>query len=364
MDAPLELTPAERGAVARRLVSWYRAARRSLPWRESVDAYGVWVSEVMLQQTRVDVVVPYYERFMARFPRLADLARAGEDEVVTLWSGLGYYRRARSLLEGARFIAARHAGEFPRDMEEALRIPGVGPYTAAAVTSIAYNLPFPVVDGNVERVLTRLFRLQGDPRRADPKRRLRAIAASLIPKRSASDFNQALMELGATICAPSRPACGDCPLGTVCGARRHGDVARFPETPPGRKLVPVTLHAAIVRQGGRYLVEKTTERGLLRNVWMFPFVEGDSFEDLLRALGTRLDGTFTARSCLEPVRHSITFRKITVRPTLIESSTSISTRRRRGFRWARLSELGRSLPVSSLALKIRERIQQHGLRGS
>ncbi len=356
MDTPLELSSRERGAVARRLLRWYRAERRSLPWRESADSYGVWVSEVMLQQTRVDVVIPYYERFMERFPRLADLARAEEDEVVTLWSGLGYYRRARSLLEGARFVVDRHAGEFPRDPEEALCIPGVGPYTAAAVTSIAYNLPVPVVDGNVERVLTRLFRLTGDPRRAALKRRLKAIAGRLIPRRSASDFNQALMELGATICTPGRPACDDCPLRTTCLARRHGDVGRFPETPPKRKLVPVTLHAAIVRQGGRYLVENTAERGLLKNLWMFPFVEGGGVDDLLRSLGTRLDGTFTVRSRLEPVRHSITFRKITVRPSIVESSTSISTRRRDDFRWARLSDLGRSLPVSSLALKIRERV--------
>lgn len=353
MDTPPVAQPR---AVSRRLLRWYRAERRSLPWRDSRDSYRVWVSEVMLQQTRVEVVVPYFERFVARFPRLVDLARAREEEVLALWSGLGYYRRARSLLEGARFVVERHGGEFPRTTDAALRIPGVGPYTAAAVLSIAYGIPVPVVDGNVERVLARLFRLPGDPRQSGTARRLRAIAEKLIPARAASDFNQAMMELGATVCTPARPACPDCVLRTFCASHARGDVSRFPETAPGRKPVAVTIRVAIVRRGGRYLLERSADRDILKNLWMFPFVESVSAGDLLRSLEARLGGSFSVRRELEPVRHAITFRKITAHPSLVGSSGPISARARKDFRWARLTDLGSSLAVSSLALKIRERL--------
>ena len=344
--------------VSTRLLRWYGAARRSLPWRESVEPYRIWVSEIMLQQTRVAVVVPYYLRFVERFPRLSDLARSGEEEVLALWSGLGYYRRARSLLEGARFVLEKHAGVFPRDFDAALRIPGVGPYTAAAVLSIAYNLAVPVVDGNVERVLTRLFRLEGDPRRAGMPRRLRAIAQELIPETSAAEFNQALMELGATICTPRQPACSRCPLEALCLSHQVGDVSSYPQTAPQRRLIPVTLQAAVLRQGGRYLFEKITEHRFLKGMWMFPFAADEGVDDLLHILGKKLDATFAATAGLKPVRHGITYRKITLHPSIVETSAPVSTRGQKYFRWARLSEIGSSVPVSSLALKIRERIRE------
>src|SRR5262245_41925451 len=198
------------------LLPWYQKARRDLPWRRNPTPYSVWISEVMLQQTRVETVIPYYLRFLERFPTLLDLAKASLEEVLAAWSGLGYYRRARSLHAAARHIVKDAGGQFPPDLDRALQVPGVGPYTAGAVLSIAYNLPVPVVDGNVERVLARLLR-----RRAAPVRELQGILRASIPEGRASDFNQALMELGATLCSPRDPACGLCPLGEVCQARRH-----------------------------------------------------------------------------------------------------------------------------------------------
>jgi A/G-specific adenine glycosylase len=349
------------------LLPWYRSARRRLPWRESPTPYSVWVSEVMLQQTRVEAVVPHYLRFLERFPAIADLAAADLDEVLALWSGLGYYRRARALHAGARAILEEHGGAFPRDIEGALALPGVGRYTAGAVLSIAYNLPVPVVDGNVERVLTRVLRMPGDPRAARNARRLREAAASAIPEGSASEFNQALMELGATVCRPASPECPVCPLGEICEGRRHGDAERYPESRRKERPVPVTLRAALVELGGRWLVERETERSYLRGLWVFPFVEaggGGRREGTIHAadalrerLAARPGITLDGGSRLEgAVRHSITYRRITVEAFAFEVRKPAAARRAvarsADFRWARLEELGRSIPAPSLAVKI------------
>ncbi|MCS5628225.1 MAG: A/G-specific adenine glycosylase, partial [Planctomycetes bacterium] len=198
--------------ISRPLLLWYEANRRELPWRSNPEPYRVWVSEIMLQQTRVETVIPYFERFLDRFPTPAALAEASEDEVLTLWSGLGYYRRARSLLEGAKAVVRDHEGVFPRSYEAALDIPGVGPYTAPAILSIAYGEPWPVLDGNVERVMTRILRLAENPRQVSTKKRLREIAGGWMPADKASSFNQAMMELGALICSPVSPDCPACPV--------------------------------------------------------------------------------------------------------------------------------------------------------
>ncbi|MBN1442113.1 MAG: A/G-specific adenine glycosylase, partial [Planctomycetes bacterium] len=206
----------EAQALASRLLQWYGRRRRDLPWRRRADPYAVWLSEVMLQQTRVETVVEYYGRFLERFPTIDDLAAASEEQVLALWSGLGYYRRARSLLAGARQVVERHGGRFPRALADALSIPGVGPYTAAAILSIAYGEPHPVVDGNVERVITRLCRIPGNPRQAPAARRIREIAASWLPAGRSGDFNQAMMELGATVCTARAPRCDVCPVASWC----------------------------------------------------------------------------------------------------------------------------------------------------
>ena len=254
----------------RKLLRWYRANRREMPWRGSRDPYAVWVSETMLQQTRIETVRGYFARFLARFPDIRALAEAAADVVLTLWEGLGYYSRARNLHAAARLVAAR--GRFPGTAAEWAALPGVGPYTAAAVSSICTGEPEPVVDGNVARVVARLRAAPGAGRSA---RERAATAAWLRPAVAASgspgDFNQALMELGETLCLPKAPKCLLCPLRAACRAAAEGDPARYPARRPARELPVRRFHAFIVCDAaGRVLLARRPETGLLGGLWELP----------------------------------------------------------------------------------------------
>lgn len=241
-------------SLARRVIGWYRRQRRDLPWRRTRDPYRIWVSEVMLQQTRVAAVIPYYERFLARFPDAASLAAAPEDDLLALWSGLGYYSRARNLQKAARLI--RDAGAFPHDYESIRALPGVGDYTAAAVASIAFNLPHAVADGNVLRVLARFHADGGEIESSASRARLAAEAQALLDRRHPGDFNQAMMELGATVCLPRTPRCEACPLARDCRARREGAPDRYPVRRPRPASVRVERVLLLVRNRGRLLMRK------------------------------------------------------------------------------------------------------------
>src|SRR5208282_3990217 len=199
-----------------KLLGWFRAHRRELPWRASRNPYRVWVAEVMLQQTRIAAVLPYYDRFLKKFPSVEALAHGREHEVLKLWSGLGYYSRARNLHRAAKEIVARHSSKFPRALDAALALPGIGRYTAAAVLSIGYDVPLAVLDGNVARVLSRLGAIRGDLRAPHRWRRLSRMAQQLLAQRAPGDWNQALMELGETICTPQTPRCPACPVSRWC----------------------------------------------------------------------------------------------------------------------------------------------------
>ncbi len=241
-------------SLARRVIGWYRRERRDLPWRRTRDPYRIWISEVMLQQTRVAAVIPYYEGFLARFPDAASLAAAPEDDLLALWSGLGYYSRARNLQKAARLI--RDAGAFPRDYESIRALPGVGGYTAAAVASIAFDLPHAVADGNVFRVLARFRADGGDIGSSTTRARLAAQAQALLDRRHPGDFNQAMMELGATVCLPRAPRCEACPLARDCRARREGKPERYPARRPRPTPVRVERVLLLVRNRGRLLMRK------------------------------------------------------------------------------------------------------------
>ena len=261
----------DRAELSHRLRAWYRTARRDLPWRRDPGAYRVWVSEIMLQQTRVATVVPYFERWMRRFPSVAALARADEDEVMSLWQGLGYYSRARSLREGARHVVERHEGRIPDGVTELLDLPGVGPYSAAAIASIAFGRRVPVVDGNVVRVLCRVFGLRGDPRTMPLKGRIGQLADDLVPAGAAGEHNQAMMELGATVCTPRAPACVACPLAARCVARRDGVVERLPELPARARPTALGMVAGLVWRRGRLLLARPTTRARWWNgLWQLP----------------------------------------------------------------------------------------------
>ncbi len=257
-------------AMHARLLDWYAASARDLPWRRTTDPYAIWISEAMLQQTRVETVESYWARFLDALPTVRELAMASEDRVLTLWSGLGYYRRARSLHAAAKVMVEGHDGAFPRTLEEALDLPGVGPYTAAAVLSIAFDAPLALVDGNVERVFARHFLIEERLGSAPLKREAWELARSLVPGSGAGTWNQALMELGATVCTPRAPGCTACPLAQSCGARLGSRVGELPLPKPKAETVDVALELAWIGQGARILLERRPTTGRMAGMWQLP----------------------------------------------------------------------------------------------
>ena len=335
--------------VSRPLLSWFARSRRDLPWRaEPRDPYRVWVSEVMLQQTRVDVVVPYYRRFLQRFPTLDALAAAKEDDVLALWSGLGYYARARNLHRAARAAIAQ--GGLPRSAAELLHLPGFGAYTAAAVASLAWGEQVPVVDGNVARVLARVLRLEGDA--AQVRERAWQAAPSLLPAGRAGEFNEALMELGALVCTPRNPRCDACPLSRTCAARQHGDAESFPAArPPRSRAVLVWAAPAVFRGDGAVLLRKRSEGELFAGLWDLPtaaVVAGEVRTALTRALASCGIVRPPLLIPLGQVRQVLTHREVHV--LLFRGRRHAPLRSTNGLRWAGSAELG-SLGISSLARK-------------
>lgn len=257
------------------LLRWYRKHKRDLPWRTTTDPYAIWVSEVMLQQTQVATVVRYYQRFLARYPDPASLARADEEEVLALWSGLGYYRRARSLHAGAREVVKRHAGRVPADPAALRDLPGVGRYTAGAIASIAFSLAEPILDGNVRRVLSRLFAVKPGRGKSDRvEARLWSLAGELVRGRAPGDLNQALMELGAVICTPRAPRCDACPVAGSCRARTLGTPEAFPVAKARPRTTAIDVGVAWVLRGGRILLERPDDDSPLRGTWDLPAFEG------------------------------------------------------------------------------------------
>jgi A/G-specific adenine glycosylase len=298
------------------LLTWFDQHRRDLPWRRTSDPYKIWLSEVMLQQTRVETVLPFYNRFLERFPMVEDLARAELEEVLTLWSGLGYYRRARQLHAAARRIA--EAGAFPSTVEELLDLPGVGGYTAAAVASIAFGVAAPVMDGNVERVLSRCLALDEAPKASGARKRLLAAAADLLDPNRPGDSNQALMELGATLCSPRRPKCLLCPLRPGCRASLEGDPESYPVPKVKREGERHRLLVAVVEDGaGVLLFRRPEDSTLLAGTWELPWVtlERDGAvetADPAGGLRQRYGGLWSLGPREAGVRHGITYRDLEV----------------------------------------------------
>jgi A/G-specific adenine glycosylase len=270
--APIGDAPAV-AELADALLSWYRAARRDLPWRRTRDPYAIWVSEIMLQQTRVATATPYWERWMARLPTVGALADAPLDDVLALWAGLGYYSRARNLHRGAVHVVREHGGELPRSAAALRAIPGVGRYTAGAIASIAFDEATPLVDGNVARVLARVFAIEEDVKSTAGGKRLWALAGELVPVEAPGDFNQALMELGATVCTPRAPDCPSCPLAARCAARATGRQAELPVVPPrpaAASLPRLVQVAAWIERDGKVLLGRRPASGLYGGLWELP----------------------------------------------------------------------------------------------
>jgi A/G-specific adenine glycosylase len=308
--------PAEARTIRRKLLRWYDRHRRELPWRRRSDPYAVWVAEVLLQQTRVETVKPYFVRFLRRFPDVEALAAADVDDVLKAWEGLGYYGRARNLHRAARQVARDHGGDLPATATELRRLPGVGAYTAAAIASIAFGADEPVLDGNVARVLCRLFRVGGDPRTSGGRKRLTGLARRLLPPGAAGEFNQAMMDLGATVCRPAKPLCGSCPLEAHCRARHRGEQCAYPRKRPRRALPHHTVVAGLVRKRGRLLIDRRPDEGLLGGLWELPggkVRRGESHRAALRReVREELGIEVEPEGKLTTVRHAYSHFRITL----------------------------------------------------
>lgn len=275
MDASYESLKyiAQDQSLSDRLLSWYTAEKRDLPWRKTGDPYAIWVSEVMLQQTQVKTVIPYYERFLQRFPGVEQLGTASLEDVLMIWSGLGYYSRARRMWEGANYVLKQLGGKMPRDYEALLLIPGIGDYTAGAIASIAFGQRVAAIDGNVKRVLSRLLAWPDPIEAARSYHHFRDQLKVWQPALQSGDFNQALMELGAMVCTPTKPDCEGCPLAEVCEGYLQGEVLRYPVKKPKPQRQVVTRLTFVLRKGNQVYFQKRPSNGLLADLWEFPGVE-------------------------------------------------------------------------------------------
>ena len=304
---PADFTP--------RVLEWFgQHGRKELPWQQDPTPYRVWISEIMLQQTRVATVIPYYERFMARFPSVAALATADTDEVLHHWSGLGYYARARNLHKAARLILSRHQGRFPEEFAAVAALPGIGRSTAGAILSLSLNQHHAILDGNVKRVLARHFAVEGWPGHGAVSKRLWALSEALTPREAAGPYNQAMMDLGATLCTRRRPDCPGCPLAASCQALAQGTVDRYPGTRPAKQLPQREIQMLLLRDPeGAILLEKRPPTGIWGGLWSFPELAPD--DDGHAWCGNR-GARVRASHDLQPRKHGFSHFQLIIRPRL------------------------------------------------
>ncbi|HZQ05907.1 MAG TPA: A/G-specific adenine glycosylase [Anaerolineae bacterium] len=331
-------------AFAKKLLAWYEKHKRDLPWRRTRDPYRIWLSEILLQQTRVEAVIPYYEKFVARFPDVFALANAPLDAVLKTWEGAGYYARARNLHRAAQVVVKECGGKFPRTVEGLLELPGIGRYTAGAIASIAFNVDAPVVDGNVIRVLCRYFGIRDDPAATATRERLWNIATKLLPKGEARHYNQAVMELGATICVPRNPRCLLCPVQKDCVARQLGLQNEIPMKRAKKELPHHIIAAGIIWKRGRILIQQRLSEGLLGGLWEFPggkVEPGESLEDCVtREVREEVGIEIRVGRELIAVDHAYSHFSITLHAFECEFVAGrIQLKSAQAFRWVKPSEL-------------------------
>ncbi len=333
--------------IRRRLLGWYEKYSRDLPWRRDSDPYSIWISETMLQQTQVSTTIPYYNRFMRAYPDVRALNRAPLDEVLALWSGLGYYRRAENLKRSARILVAQYRGNLPDDYANLRALPGVGEYTAGALLSMAFGKPYPAVDGNTRRVLARVFSLSDEKLIYDTARKL-------VPSSKPGHFNQSLMDLGRILCTPRKPHCAECPVETLCAARlnRHREQPRPAKKKP--KVFFVTWPMAIVRRDGKLLIRRRQTGGMLSRLWELPGGEKQNKAQVKKFFAAQLPGlkaTATHARRLGEIAHSITTRRIRAPIFLIDVASTAEVRPGGAqWRWVRPTTLNR-YPTSSMTRK-------------
>jgi A/G-specific adenine glycosylase len=352
-------------SIPHRLLRWYARNSRPLPWRQTRDPYAVWVSEVMLQQTRVETVIPYYSRVLSRFPTVETLAKASPQKVLKAWENMGYYGRARNLHSAAKEVVARWKGRVPGTREELLSLPGIGEYTAAAVLCFAFGESVPAVDGNVRRVLSRVYAVREPLERTETLKRLDQLAGGLVPPKQASSFNQALMDLGATVCTPRNPLCRECPLTDLCLAERQGLQGMLPITERHAPLPHKSMTAALIRDGsGRFLMVRRPPHGLLGGLWKFPGGEktkGERLEEaLVRTVREEMGIEIKAGEALTSVKHAYTHFRITLHLFLCSKARGEpSALGCAGRRWVSPKGLAR-LPLSRAERKLLEQLSSQG----
>jgi A/G-specific adenine glycosylase len=357
--------------LRRRLAGWFRRHARKLPWRTDRDPYRIWISEVMLQQTQVAAVIPYFERFLVRFPDIASLADAPLHDVLHHWQGLGYYRRARDLHRSAQLLVERHGGAVPSDSDAVRGLPGFGRYTAGALLSQAFEMRLPILEANSARLLCRLFAIDDDPKSSAAQKRLWRIAEDLLPAKGIGDFNQALMELGALVCTPAEPKCGACPLVGECLARRDGLVDVLPRKSAKPRIEQVREVAVVIRKKGDVLLVQRPAQGRWAEMWEFPRVEvpeGDTTESAAAALVGELGIVAALGEPICTIRHGVTRFRITL---MCQAAEFRSGRFRPGLYprgiWlapARLAEYPVSTPQRKLANALTEVVSPTRKRGS
>ena len=339
---------------AQQVLDWYqRFGRKTLPWQQAKTPYKVWLSEVMLQQTQVATVIPYFERFMARFPTVTDLAAAPLDEVLHLWTGLGYYARARNLHKAAQTIADRHQGVFPQTFEEVAALPGVGRSTAGAVLSLALGQHYPILDGNVKRVLARCYTVDGWPGKKEVEKRLWQIAGEVTPAQGVSQFNQAMMDLGALVCTRSKPKCEICPLNNGCMAYAEGTQARYPGKKPKQTLPERTGYMLLMQRGDGVWLEQRPPVGLWGGLFCFPQFAN---EEELRAWLTARGIGSTALQQLTAFRHTFSHFHLDIVPMWLELSSAGAAMDEDAGLWYNLAQppaVGLAAPVERLLQELR-----------
>ncbi len=347
-----------RTAFRRRLLKWFDANQRDLPWRKNRTPYRIWVSEIMLQQTQVATVIDYYLRFMKRFPTVEKLAAAEQSEVLKLWEGLGYYRRARQLHGAAQVVAEQHGGKFPIDFDNVLALPGIGRYTAGAILSISLDQQLPILEGNTIRLFARLLALPDDPRTSTNQKLLWEFAESILPRKRCGDFNQALMELGSEVCTPKKPNCSQCPVASDCQAYVQGLQAEIPA--PSKKIKYEDLHEAVVvvRKGSgsktKYLVRRCGPDERWTGLWDFPrYQVADGKVEM--ALATELKKQTGLTAVITPttkrIKHAVTKYRITLDCYVAEKPTGRLKKNQTATQWVSRDELA-GLPMSTTGRKI------------
>ena len=342
--------------IQQSLLKWFKAHQRALPWRKKYEPYHVWISEIMLQQTQVVTVLPYFDRWIKKLPTIQSVAEAKEDTILKLWEGLGYYSRARNLQKAAKMIVEKFDGKFPEKYEDILSLPGIGKYTAGAITSIAFNQNYPVVDGNVIRVISRLKAFKGNTRLPVNIQKMWKWAGDLLAKGEARDFNQAMMELGALICTPKNPKCDQCPVQKFCSGFSSGIQEELPNRGEKKKTESIKVSIAVIQKNGKFFVQKRPSSGLMGGLWEFPGGKVEKKETskqaLIREIKEELGITLKGIKKITEIKHAYTRFKVDLHCYSAEiKEGTISLKSAQEGKWVTLADL-KKLPFPAANVRL------------